>query len=67
MLRMRDEICGVGALAVANSYGFLLKRLTLSLVGCPIVPALREVVSAEVGSQNLIYGKFPQMQEESSR
>jgi hypothetical protein len=42
---MRDETCGVGALAVANSYGFLLKRLTLSHhCGCPISRALlREV------------------------
>ena len=39
---MRDEICGVGALAVANSYGFLLKRLTLSLVWVPYLSPLCE-------------------------
>jgi len=65
---MRDETCGVGALAVANSYGFLLKRLTLSQhCGCTISRRFCDKWDAEVSSQNQMYEKFPQMQEESCK
>lgn len=65
---MRDETCGVGALAVANSYGFLLKRLTFSHhLGVLLLAAFARSRAAKVSSQNQMYGKIPQMQEESSK
>ena len=57
------------ALAVANCDGFLLERLTLSCcqrdwIACELPGEFDSRNRAEVSSQNLMYGKFPQMQED---
>jgi hypothetical protein len=62
-------MCGCAALAVANCDGFLLERLTLSCsqrgwIRLRSFPFFDYGNRAEVSSQRLIYGKFPQMQED---